>query len=286
MSAPIAADHVRRWSDHVVQLEFPSQTLPPYASTWITIIHDHSEAFIVDPGFSQPAAADTLAAYLDFLRIKTVVGVLITHAHRDHIDGLSYAQQGVASGAFVGGHPDALTQVAHGPNRRHLNHDDRIAIGEIAVTALYTPGHAEGHLCFALPDGGMIGGDLVTGSGPSYIGVPGGNAVAYEDSLRMVAERKPVWLAVSHGPAIRDPSAAIKRALEHRGRREMQLRVATQQPQPLGALVDILYPTVALDARLYLERSALGYLEKLMTEGAVVNLGGGEDGPYQAVPSA
>lgn len=286
MKEPITEEHIRRWSDSVVQLRFPARTLAPYTSTWTTLIHHQNEALVIDPGFYERTSADALLAYLDVLRVEAVVGILITHAHRDHIDGLEHLEQHQASNVTVRGHQDALRAVPLGWACQPLDDRDVVAVGGMSVTALHTPGHAEGHLCFVMPDGGVVGGDLLTGSGPSFVGTPGGNATHYEESLRAVERLKPAWLAVSHGPAVRDPSAAIDAALAHRKRRETQLKVATQQPQSLSSLVEILYPDVKLEARAYLEQSTLAYLEKLIAEGAVVNTGSLKDGPYQSVQQA
>jgi glyoxylase-like metal-dependent hydrolase (beta-lactamase superfamily II) len=267
-------------------VEFASRTLPPFGTTWVTFLHHGSHAFIIDPGFSEDTASDEAAAFLDYLGVSTVQGILITHADRDHVDGLADLRRRIGADLPVSGHPDALAVAGLEANARQLHGGDVVQLGDLAVTARDTPGHAPGHLCFELPDSGWIAGDLITGRGPSYVGLHRGNATAYERSLQTVIQHRPAWLAVSHGPAVRQPRTALLSALTHRKKREQQLRNAALEPRPLEELVATLYPSAPPSAVSLLERSVLAYLEKLIGEGTIINLGATEDGPYQATPNA
>lgn len=286
MTSPVASGRVRRLSDYAVQVEFASRTLPPFHTTWVTVVHRGSQAMIIDPGFSDEADVDDLAAFLSFLGVTSVQGALITHADRDHVEGLADLKRLLGADLPVSGHPNALALAGLEAHARPLGDGDVVNLEGLALTARDTPGHAPGHLCFELPDRGWIAGDLITGRGPSYVGLGRGNATAYERSLKMVVRRRPAWLAVSHGPAVRQPREALLDAIAHRKKREQQLENAARQARPLAELVATLYPSAPSSAVTLLEQSVLAYLEKLMHEGVIIQLGATEEGPYQATTSA
>lgn len=101
-----------------------------------------------------------------------ITHVLVTHPHGDHVAGLAEAR------AQLGGPP----LVAHAETAAELDQEvaivlgdgDKLEAGELEIEALYTPGHAAGHLAF-LVDGsdvftadvlfrGTVGGTMAPGA--------------------------------------------------------------------------------------------------------------------------
>lgn len=182
------------------------------------------------------------------LGIQRITDVLVTHHHRDQIQGLARA---VEHGARIWVPPterDLIADVDRHWQRRVLtnNYDlrqDRFSLlesvpvtgtvaeyrtrayGAVRITALPTPGHTLGSQTYLLQRAGRtyaFTGDLIYGPGQvwstsalqwSYSGMEGAYGTAL--SLRELAEHAPDVLLPSHGDPITDPGPAM-RLLERR----------------------------------------------------------------------
>lgn len=78
-----------------------------------------------------------------------------------------------------------------------------ITVGTLQFTALHTPGHAAGHLCFHLPQQEVIfTGDLVMAGNVGRYDFPDCDKSALQESLRRVMRLPPPTVILSgHGPA-------------------------------------------------------------------------------------
>jgi glyoxylase-like metal-dependent hydrolase (beta-lactamase superfamily II)/rhodanese-related sulfurtransferase len=98
-------------------------------------------AAVVDPRFEID----------EYLRLARYLGVHIdhvfeTHTHADHVSG--HGRLAAATGAIVHIHEEAGAEYAHEP----FADGDEIALGELVVRVLHTPGHRPEHSAFALID--------------------------------------------------------------------------------------------------------------------------------------
>ena len=179
---------------------------------------------------------------LDELGIERVTDVVVTHHHRDGVQGLARA---VASGARIWVPPLEYTLIAevdrHWQHRRLENdydlRQDRFSlldsvpvtgvvaeyrtqeIGGHAFFTLPTPGHTAGSVSYFVEVAGKrlaFCGDLLYGDGKlwslaatqwSYSGVEG--LTATHVSCAVLAERDPDLLLPAHGPLVEDPQAAL-----------------------------------------------------------------------------
>jgi glyoxylase-like metal-dependent hydrolase (beta-lactamase superfamily II) len=275
----------RRVAPGVWQLELASRTLPPFRTTWVTLLVSAGRAALVDPGFADPGDADRLLAWAQRRGARQLDRVLVSHGHRDHVDGLP-ALLALRPDLTVLAHPLELGRVP-APAARPLADGRVLVLGGATVRTLHTPGHAPGHLALEVDPGGgegvgVVAGDLVTGRGAPWIGVPEGDAARYLASLARLRGRRPAWLAVAHGPLPADPDAALAGAEAHRRRRERQLLAVLAVPRSLDELLDHLYGELPAAARPRARTALLALLRKGMAELRVVHLGRDEDGPYRA----
>ena len=269
-----------RLSNHVLKLALPSNTLPPATTTNSFIVHDNSVAVLVDPGFHEATSFDKVQAALNDLNIKLLKAVLLTHTHPDHVEGLAFVQQAYPDvNIYV--HPNELERLDT-PNLLALAGNRKLTVGNILVETHFTPGHSPGHLSFYLPDDGvLLAGDMVAGTGSSWVGLPEGNVADYLTSLDALRALNIKTLAPAHGAATNDPYGKLNEARTHRlGRLEQVLNALGDDTLTLDELSNRIYPDVPSELKPLAEGSLLGLLQHHMQTMTVVHLGKDEEGPY------
>jgi glyoxylase-like metal-dependent hydrolase (beta-lactamase superfamily II) len=239
---------------------------------------------LIDPG---PSDAAHLKAILAAMGGRRLTHILITHTHRDHVDGLEalvdatgartagFGRRAVAPGRKVTS-PSGSEHVdqAFVPDIV-LAHGDRLEGDGWAVTALHTPGHAPDHLCFALDGIGdaaglLFSGDHVMGWNTSVVAPPEGSMADYMRSLELLVGRSERVYLPGHGGRVEEPQRLVKAFLLHRRMREQAIldciRTGTNT---VGAIVSAIYrdldPKLANAASL----SVLAHVEHLISRGLV-----------------
>ena len=174
---------------------------------------------VIDPG---PADAAHLAAILKAAGGRPIRHILITHAHRDHVDGLAAlaAETGAKSYGFrreqARSSGDAGESVSEYINTAYtpdvsLTHGDRIEGDGWELSALHTPGHTADHLCFALEGSGLVfSGDHVMAWNTSVVAPPEGRMADYLRSLELLLERRDSTLLPGHGGPVAEPRRTAK----------------------------------------------------------------------------
>lgn len=284
----------RRIEFHPNYLCFPvrTPTKPPATHTNCYLIHNSNEILVIDPGSPYEDEQQALAACVDDLiaNERTVREIILTHVHPDHVAGVDALNDHLANtqGARV---PVAAHRLTADSLRNQLSVDRYIEDGEvlelkgepeIKLRALYTPGHARGHLCFHDEStGALISGDNIVGFGSVLIDPADGNMRDYLDSLkRMRALPNLTVLFGGHGPAVANPYEKIDEYITHRQQREELILAAVREgastPKEIVARA---YADVSPQAHAMAERAVLAHLEKLETDGLVSQ---SSDGAYRA----
>jgi len=155
------------------------------------------ECLIVDPAWNVDAILRE--AQRDDMK---VVGALATHYHPDHvggdlfghaIEGLSRLLERVDVPIHVNEEERAgVAQVTGLPAKQLLGHcgGDEIAVGDVTLKLLHTPGHTPGSQCF-LCQGHLISGDTLFFRGCGRVDLPGGDPEQMWKSLHHVLKRLP-----------------------------------------------------------------------------------------------
>jgi glyoxylase-like metal-dependent hydrolase (beta-lactamase superfamily II) len=231
------------------------------------------EAVLIDAGVGHPDHLAAIAAALA-QNEAALTAVIVTHNHPDHAAGAplisaAYPRTTFAKYPWPG---DAASI-----RWRPLADGDEVRVGDDAVTALYTPGHAPDHL--ALWHGTtrtMFTGDLViAGSSVMIEASRGGSLVQYLRSLDRILELEPRRLLPAHGPAIDEPAAVVRGYVEHRRKRERQIVAAIAAGQrTVEAIAESIYD--GLEPRLMpaAQENVRAHLEKLASEGVAANKDG------------
>jgi glyoxylase-like metal-dependent hydrolase (beta-lactamase superfamily II) len=147
----------------------------------------------------------------------------------------------------------------------------------ISLRAVHTPGHASDHLCWLLPELGMLmTGDHVMHNSTVVIRPPDGDLPLYLQSLALLRDARPPIriLAPGHGRLMDRVPQVVEALLSHRLARH-QL-VASALSQMVEGTVDDLLPSVYADvteAQLPVARYSLwAHLRALGSEGRAVSL--------------
>ena len=155
------------------------------------------EALVVDPAYDPQGIVDACAA--DGMRLS---GVLATHYHPDHVGGamMGFSLRGVPELLEIIDVP-VHVQVAEAPyvaattglgSEELALHDsgDVVAVGDLSVELIHTPGHTPGSQCF-LVGGRLLSGDTLFLEGCGRTDLPGGDATALYESLTQRLSRVP-----------------------------------------------------------------------------------------------
>jgi glyoxylase-like metal-dependent hydrolase (beta-lactamase superfamily II) len=198
---------------------------------------------LIDPGPADPAH---LAAILKAANGRSITHILITHTHRDHIEGLPaaivatkaktagfgpYAITSKVVSDKSGGEAMNATKAPFVPDIR-LGHGDVLVGDSWRVTAVHTPGHLPDHLCFALEGpgcgaGALFSGDHVMGWNTSIVAPPDGRMGDYNRSLEVLMARvEDTVYFPGHGGRIEQPQRVAKAYLLHRRMRENAIEEA------------------------------------------------------------
>jgi glyoxylase-like metal-dependent hydrolase (beta-lactamase superfamily II) len=269
----------------------------------VYVLRSGREATLVD--FGSGAVLDHLAG----AGIGRVTDIVLTHHHRDQVQGLRRAAE---EGIRIWAPPyerHLIDDVDHLWETRQLDNDyvlrqdkfslleqvevagtvkeyEARAYGGVELYALPTPGHTVGSLTY-LYDGIAFSGDLVYGDGKlwslaatqwSYSGVEGWAATVV--SCTILAQREPRLLLPAHGEPVTEP----KRALETVGLKVQELlNMRREHPWDVADMVE--HPWAQVTPHLLRNRSSFANSYALVSkDGAALLIDFGYDVTTGLVP--
>ena len=253
-------------------------TLPPATHTNCYLVGG-DEMVVIDPGSPYPDQQDVLdhvvARFIE--QGKRFREIFITHLHPDHIGGVTHLAE--KFNLPVAAHRQTAEAIS-GEIRvdRFIEDGEVIELHEAAtqltwrLRAMWTPGHARGHLSFYEErTGSLLTGDCVVGFGTVVIAPPEGNMNDYLASLRRYLELPRLTaLMPGHGAVIADARGRIEEYIAHRRDREEQIVSAMQAGAiAIPQIVKAVYTDVPEAMHQLAELSVLAHLEKLEGEGRV-----------------
>jgi len=249
-------------------LALRTPTLPPAAHTNVYLVGPEAgPVAVIDPGSPYPEQQAILDGVLARL---APAAVLLTHHHGDHVGGAAALAERWS--VPIAAHAATARRLAGRVAVTRMIEDGEVAYG---ATAIFTPGHAEGHLCFAVGDA-TIAGDMVAGLGTILIDPSEGDMAIYLASLERLLARPAMTLLPAHGPAIADGHGKLSEYLAHRRNRESLVAAAlSAAPRTLGELVAEAYRDTPRELWGLAERSLLAHLIKLAREQRAIERGDG-----------
>jgi hydroxyacylglutathione hydrolase len=88
-----------------------------------------------------------------------ITHVLVTHPHGDHVAGLAEARQQIGNPPLVA-HAETAAELGE-EVAKTLTDGEKFATGGLEIEAIYTPGHAAGHLAFLINGSDVFTADVL-----------------------------------------------------------------------------------------------------------------------------
>jgi len=138
------------------------------------------EVFIVDPGWEPNRLLKEAET-----RGLTVRGILLTHHHYDHTDGVPVILKKISVPVYIH-EADASLLTFKSEQIQSVAEGQTLSIGGLEVKCLHTPGHSAGGLCFLI-EGHLFTGDTLFIDACGRTDLIGGNARQMAQSLKRIS---------------------------------------------------------------------------------------------------
>jgi len=277
-----------------------------------TLVVQSGEIVVVDPGCSVEALRSLLAKL--GLELRDIDTIVLSHIHPDHITHAvrlnRISKCRIAANEitaplfndkeemkrFLGfhqGHPirrlweDMVNERMHGALDdgrvdEVLSDGDRIALDNLTLKMILTPGHLPDHMCVEIVEPRyLFGADIdCTPFGPFY-GHPNSSIESFKETVRKLQESDYRCLISGHleKPAIQNYKAALEEYMMHfDAREEKVLRAVRSGATSVNEIMvnPIIYPSLSSPVMLQFERWMIEHhLKSLVSHGKLAETGEG-----------
>ncbi len=193
-----------------------------YAYPWTNPQANNSNSYLIRPGAVVLIDPGHMAFInhlfqslrLDGIREDLIQGVICTHAHPDHAEGLQaferwpvWKAMGMKDDAFVRDVGEELYRMmGMPPPRLHLDFflkEGELILGGETLEVLETPGHSPGSICLYWPSRKtLFTGDVVFEMGVGRTDFPGGDGKSLIESIERLAKLDVELLLPGHGSPV------------------------------------------------------------------------------------
>jgi glyoxylase-like metal-dependent hydrolase (beta-lactamase superfamily II) len=227
------------------------------------------EIAVVDPG---PDDAEHLRAIIQ-ASVGAIRWVIVTHTHRDHSPLASVLAKETGA-RLIGLPPPHDGRQDEGFNPDHTPHDgERLTLGEVALTAIHTPGHASNCVCYLLESERLLftGDHVLEGVSPVIL-PPDGDMSAYLHSIEKLMGYDFERIAPGHGGVMGRGKRILELLRAHRLAREDKVlrSMTTLGAATLDQLTPTVYDDVPAERHTWAKLTLEAHLIKLARDGRVI----------------
>ncbi|MFE3003384.1 MBL fold metallo-hydrolase [Nocardia sp. NPDC059246] len=131
----------------------------------VWVVGDDDQVIVVD-------AAHDPAPIIEAVGERTVVAVICTHGHNDHVNFAPELAEGLFAPMLLHSGDDPLWQLTHpGQSYWALTDKQRIGLAGTEIEVIHAPGHSPGSVCLYLPEADILfSGDTLFSGGPGATG--------------------------------------------------------------------------------------------------------------------
>jgi glyoxylase-like metal-dependent hydrolase (beta-lactamase superfamily II) len=226
------------------------------------------EVAVLDPGPDDAAHLQNIRAIAG----SHIRWVIVTHTHADHSP--LAARLARETGARLIGLPppnDGRQDESFEPDELPLD-GEVLRLGDLALTAIHTPGHASNCVCYLLAAHGLLfTGDHVLGGVSPVILPPDGDMTAYIHSLDKLVAYEFERIAPGHGEIMTQGKRVVELLRAHRMQREAKVLrcLASTSGSTLDDLLATVYDDVPAERHGWARLTLQAHLIKLARESKV-----------------
>ena len=180
-------------------LKIKSFVFSPIQENTYLLYNEFNQCAIIDPGCYFDAEKEELTQFIKDNSL-TVIHLLNTHCHLDHVFGNKYLAETYSLTPQI--HKNEEQVLAFAPTSGlmydlpfdnytgqllFLKEGDVVTIGKDELVVIQAPGHSPGHICFYnKAQGFLIGGDVLFNRSIGRTDLPGGN---YDELIKNIKEK-------------------------------------------------------------------------------------------------
>ena len=180
-------------------LKIKSFVFSPIQENTYLLYNEFNQCAIIDPGCYFGAEKEVLTQFVKDNSL-TVLHLLNTHCHLDHVFGNKYVAETYSLTPQI--HKNEEQVLAFAPTSGlmydlpfdnytgqllFLKEGDVVTIGKDELLVIEAPGHSPGHICFYnKAQGFLIGGDVLFNRSIGRTDLPGGN---YDELIKNIKEK-------------------------------------------------------------------------------------------------
>lgn len=182
----------------------------PMANNCNTYLIDHGKRILIDPGHAHLFGHVRTGLDLLSLGPKDMDVVVITHAHPDHLEGVTIFENTLARTAIHEKEMEFIRSMAphfggdlSSFEAHVLLQEGELHVGGMSFQVIHTPGHSPGSLCLYWPEAkALFTGDVLFAEGLGRTDLPGGDGERLKESIRRLSILDVEYLLPGHGEIV------------------------------------------------------------------------------------